>query len=177
MAAWCAYLLRRSVLIHHDRRNMPRQAQVNCQLSNRAYINGSTRHDIRPSYIRHGAVITQWIFFQNPNKNHPIARPWGRDMGFLLWARILIDILPQLLQCFMQYDVPLNRVIRASDFTGSIILNTLETSVKWKPLSTPLGIILSTLVIFINAWYVKRGFEYWQFCPKWNNECVNLTHK
>ena len=44
---------------------------------------------------------------------HPIARPWGRDMGCLLWVKALINILPRSLQWWMHYRVLLHRVITA----------------------------------------------------------------
>ena len=44
-----------------------------------------------------------------------IARPLGWGMGCLLWIQHLVDILPQLLQSFMQYLIILDRVITALD--------------------------------------------------------------
>ena len=54
-------------------------------------------------------------FLQNPHKQHLIARPLGRDMGWLLWDKTLMDILPQSLKWCMQYMyyVLLDRVITA----------------------------------------------------------------
>ena len=47
--------------------------------------------------IKCGAVITRYIFSKNKNKptynRRPITRPWGRDMGCLLWLRNLICVL------------------------------------------------------------------------------------
>ena len=34
-------------------------------------------------------------FLQTPHNRHPIARPWGRAMGCLLWIQIPIYVLPQ----------------------------------------------------------------------------------
>ena len=36
-------------------------------------------------------------FLQNTHNRHPIARPWGRDMGCLLWIQTLITVLHQSL--------------------------------------------------------------------------------
>ena len=40
-------------------------------------------------------------FLRNPHNTHPIARPWGRDMGCLLCFQYLIHFLPLLSQCRM----------------------------------------------------------------------------
>ena len=52
--------------------------------------------------IQWGAVISL-SFIQNSHKIHPIARPWGWDLGCLLWGQTLIYVLTQLLQCCVQY--------------------------------------------------------------------------
>ena len=52
--------------------------------------------------IQQGAVISPF-FIQNSHKIHPIARPWGWDLGCLLWGQTLINVLPQFLQCCVQY--------------------------------------------------------------------------
>ena len=54
-------------------------------------------------------------FLKDIHKRHPIARPLGRGTGCLLWIPHLIDILPELLQSFMQYPTILDRVITALD--------------------------------------------------------------
>ena len=54
-------------------------------------------------------------FDPNPDKRHLIARPWGRDMGCLLWILPLMEILPQSLSYHMQIHVLLDRVITALD--------------------------------------------------------------
>ena len=40
------------------------------------------------------------IFLQNPYNRRPIARPWGRAMGCLLWVRNQIDVLVLLMHCY-----------------------------------------------------------------------------
>ena len=55
-------------------------------------------------------------FPQIPHNRHPIARPWGRNMGCLFWIQILIYVLPQQLEYGMQHHVVLDRVITALDF-------------------------------------------------------------
>ena len=43
------------------------------------------------------------------------ARPLGRGMGCHLWIQLVIDILPQFLQLFIQYFTVLDHVIMAPD--------------------------------------------------------------
>ena len=57
-------------------------------------------------------------FLQNHHKRHPIARPLGRDMGFLLWVQTYIHIPPQSPQWCVQYHIILDRVITALDCTS-----------------------------------------------------------
>ena len=45
--------------------------------------------------FRHNAVN----FLPNPHKRFPIAHPWGRGVGCLLWVQILMYALSPLLQC------------------------------------------------------------------------------
>ena len=52
-------------------------------------------------------------FLQNYHNRHPIARPWGRGMGGLLWVWNLIYFLLLQLQCPMYYRDKLDRVIMA----------------------------------------------------------------
>ena len=35
-------------------------------------------------------------FLPNPHKRYPIARPWGRGMGCLMWAQPLIQFCPSI---------------------------------------------------------------------------------
>ena len=53
------------------------------------------------------------IFFLNPCNRHPIARPLGRGMGFLLWIQHWYSA--EFLQSFMQYLIVLDRVVIALD--------------------------------------------------------------
>ena len=55
-------------------------------------------------------------FLKNVNRRHPIARQFGRGMGYLLWNRNLIDILPQFLQPLMQCLSILDRVIMTAHY-------------------------------------------------------------
>ena len=59
-------------------------------------------------------------FLSNPNKRHPIARPWGRVMGCLLWFWSLIYVLLLSSQCRWKYCDKLDRVITALDCTRII---------------------------------------------------------
>ena len=54
-------------------------------------------------------------FLRNPFIWHPIAPPLGCGMGCLLWVQLLILILLQFLQWYMQYCFMLNLVITALD--------------------------------------------------------------
>ena len=56
-------------------------------------------------------------FLQNPNKRLPIARPWGRGMGCILWFPTLIYTLLQLLQWREENHVILDRIITALNCT------------------------------------------------------------
>ena len=51
----------------------------------------------------------------NPHNRHPIARPWGRAMGCLLWFWSLIYVLLLPLQCRWQYRDKLGGFITALD--------------------------------------------------------------
>ena len=61
-------------------------------------------------------ILQHWNTYWKPVLADPIAHPWGRDMGCLLWVQTPINVLPQLLQChqrktwslwtyFMSYDI------------------------------------------------------------------------
>ena len=52
-------------------------------------------------------------FLQNIHNIHPIARPWGWDMGCLLWVKSFMHVLPQSLQWWMHYCVLLHCLITA----------------------------------------------------------------
>ena len=59
-------------------------------------------------------------FLQIPHNSHPIACPWGRDMGCLLWIQIAIYVLPQQLEYCMQNHVVVDRITTALHCTGCI---------------------------------------------------------
>ena len=65
--------------------------------------------------IQCGAVITRSIFTQILTR-HPIAHPWGRAMGCLLWIKPLMHILSHSLFCQQQNYVMLHSVITALDY-------------------------------------------------------------
>ena len=50
-------------------------------------------------------------FLPNPHIKHPIARPWGRDMGCLSWVQMVIHFLSQSLRYCMQSNAILHRRI------------------------------------------------------------------
>ena len=75
-------------------------------------------HDVIMGHAEKNTVRCRYNavnFLQNPHNIHPIAHPWGRGMGCILWAQIVIYTLPQSLQWCMQYHVILDRVITALD--------------------------------------------------------------
>ena len=74
------------------------------------------------STLQCDAVTTRQFFFQNIHERHATARPSGRGMGCLLWVQLLIDILPQFLQWYVQYHVILDRVISALDCISTLTL-------------------------------------------------------
>ena len=57
----------------------------------------STTHFWNTVRCRYNAVN----FLKNSHKRHPIARPLGRGMGWLLWIQHLVDILPPFLYLLM----------------------------------------------------------------------------
>ena len=63
-------------------------------------------------------------FLPNPHNRHPIARPWGRGMGCLLWFWYLTLFLPLLSYCCKQYHDKLGRVITALDCTNTTAQHT-----------------------------------------------------
>ena len=68
---------------------------------------------------RHNAVN----LLTNTHNRHPIARPWGRGMGCLLWLQTLMNVIPKSLQCCVQYHVMLDRFITALDCIGITMLS------------------------------------------------------
>ena len=70
---------------------------------------------------------------QNHHKRHPIARPLGRVMRYLLWVQTLIEILAQSLQWCVQYHVISECVITALD---CMLLSTLPYFRKTQDLCT-----------------------------------------
>ena len=63
--------------------------------------------------VQWGAVISYNVvsFLKIPYNRHPIARPWGRDMGCVLLIQISIYVMPQKLEYCMQYHVVLAHII------------------------------------------------------------------
>ena len=57
--------------------------------------------------IQRGANITWSISLLNTHKRHPIACPWGRAMGCLLWVQSQVNVVLLSLWCYMCYhDIP-----------------------------------------------------------------------
>ena len=54
--------------------------------------------------IKFSTIITV-NFLPIPHNRHPIAHPWGKDMGFLFQYKLLIYVLFQSLLCCMRYNV------------------------------------------------------------------------
>ena len=52
-------------------------------------------------------------FLQNSHNGHPIARPWGRAMGCVLWVWSLIYVLLLPSQRRMSYRDELDRIVTA----------------------------------------------------------------
>ena len=55
-------------------------------------------------------------FLPNPHNRHPIARPWGRGMVWLLWFWSLIYVLLLSSQCRWYYREKLDHIIMALDY-------------------------------------------------------------
>ena len=79
-------------------------------------------------------------FHPNPHKRHPIAHPWERDMGCLLWMGCLwcIICLPQSLPNHMQNHVMLDHALTALDCNLFCEIWT-EASNFWQQKTTNLG--------------------------------------
>ena len=87
---------------------------------------------IRQDFKTHcGVVIKRVIFSPNPHNIHPIACLWGQDNRSLLWAQTLIYVLPQSLQCYMQYHVILNHFIMDPTANPSWTYSNLSTCWHW----------------------------------------------
>ena len=54
-------------------------------------------------------------FLHNPHNRHPIARPWGRGVGCLLWGVSLMHVLPLSSQCRTWYHGKSDHVIMPID--------------------------------------------------------------
>ena len=67
-------------------------------------------------------------FSQNFHKKHQIARLIERDMGCLWCVQIMIDILPQSLQRYVQYHVILDCFITAPDCSYILSQNMVDES-------------------------------------------------
>ena len=67
------------------------------------------KRECRTIRCRYNAVS----FPQITHNRHPIARPWGRGTGWLLWVQAVINVLPRSLQWCMRYCAILHRVITA----------------------------------------------------------------
>ena len=74
--------------------------------------------------IQCGAYHTPKHFLHHPHNRHPIARPWGCDMGCLLWVPNLLHVLCLSLKCCMPYGYVLDRVITAPECTWFAIQNS-----------------------------------------------------
>ena len=83
------------------------------------YPPGGSHTDGHPVEKAGTKVSTVWCrynavnFLQNHHNRHPIAGPWGRGMGCLLWLWNLICVLLLPLQYPMWYRDKLDRVITA----------------------------------------------------------------
>ena len=68
-------------------------------------------------------------FLQNPHNRHPIARPWGRAMRYLLWIQTVTYVLSQSLLYCIQYHVMLERVVTAlTVYTHNFVFFLLRVS-------------------------------------------------
>ena len=50
----------------------------------------------------------KWVM--NPHNRHPIAQPWGWDMGCFLWVQALIHVLLQSMEWYIQYPIIYNKL-------------------------------------------------------------------
>ena len=83
------------------------------QLDGLWFIRGTSRE------IQYDVDITPSIFSKILNR-YPIARPWvWYDIGCLLWQRFLVYVLPQSLQCCVQYAI-FDRVITAPEYMNTV---------------------------------------------------------
>ena len=68
----------------------------------------------RPEWVNLSSVRYHYNgvnFLENTHKRHPLTRPLG-----LLWVKILIQLMPQLLKCCMKHRVISDRVITELDY-------------------------------------------------------------
>ena len=91
-------------------------------------ISISTLHNTE---IQCGTIITRSVFFLKSSHRHPISRPWGRNMGCLLW--IQISIHGQLLDFCMAYTVVWDRYITALDCIKGLFIVHHQYPGCWWP--------------------------------------------
>ena len=77
-------------------------------------------------------------FLQNPHKWHPIAGPLGWGLVCLLWIQILIYILLQSLQSYMQYHLVLERIITALDCIYLLVITWTSADLTSRRMKTHL---------------------------------------
>ena len=91
-------------------------------------------------------------FLQHPHKRHPIARPWGRGVGCLLWVHPLSMLCPS--RCSV---------------VNSMMLH-------WTALYEHLTVSTTTIIMksCVNIWYVKELMELCTYNGielMWNKHC------
>ena len=103
-----------SILIEHDPSVIPYWAG-----DNTLSCNQSPTYWWNPVWWRYNAVS----FLQNPHKSHPIARPWGRGMGCLLWG-FLWEILDHAISLLHTGEIQCSAIIMRSVFSQILTKDT-----------------------------------------------------
>ena len=137
---WLSYLW-----IHLTINTMKKRPSKNDNANNEAHMCVIDHPCFQPDT---GLINTvQWHYnlvriFQNTHNRHPIACPWGQDMGCLLWVKTSIKVIPQPLQWCMHYLVILIHIIMA---LYCMCLNSIEACISnhmpssvWDEITYPL---------------------------------------
>ena len=100
-------------------------------------------------------------FLQNIPNRHPIAHLWGWGMRCLLWTKLLIDVLLQLLQYCMEHHIILNPVIAAPNYLCQVNYCSIPSWLKGglsAVLMVPTIRSLTALPTPLQSWWNHRSY-------------------
>ena len=127
---WQNYLARLISVLYKSNVNASDQYRTDIKLSSFAIWVGSQFPDTVESHYN------TFICSHNTHNRRPIARPWGRGMGLLLWVQILSHVAAFPCTCYTQYclifDLVISRVHCIVLSKGLIIVLPLIGLLKYQ---------------------------------------------